>query len=102
MELLTGSTAFARFVADHLEADVPFRLLDVGCAGGVHPAFYAFGDRLRAWAFDIDGAEVVRLQATEASPGVRYIHGNIALPDGHPFLKARSGRPPASASPWSR
>ncbi|HEY0418054.1 MAG TPA: hypothetical protein VGC80_00900 [Acetobacteraceae bacterium] len=69
MELFDGDPRFARHVAEQLGGE-EFRLLDVGCSGGLHPSWRAFGSRLRAWGFDPDAAECARLAALEALPGV--------------------------------
>jgi hypothetical protein len=102
MDVLVGASDFARFIGGHLDAASSFRLIDVGCSGGVHKSFRAFGQRLAAWAFDIDGAEIERLQKTETLPGIHYFAGKVGLPEGHPFLTARSGRTPAPGYPAER
>lgn len=102
MDVLIGAHDLARSIGRHLDSASSFRLLDVGCSNGVHDAFRSFGDRLTAWAFDIDGSECARLQAAETLPGVRYIAGEVALPEDHPFLVARSGRPRLPGNPWER
>ncbi|MDA8050841.1 MAG: FkbM family methyltransferase [Rhodospirillales bacterium] len=102
MELLTGATEFARLVAGRLDPDSPLRLVDVGCSGGIDEPFRAFGERLSAWGFDIDGGECARLQAAETFPKVRYIAGRVGLPEGHPFLVARAAGSRTSGNPWDR
>lgn len=102
MELLTGETGFAELVTRTLDQGSRFILADVGCSGGIDAAFRAFGERLTAWAFDIDVAECARLQAIETLPGVRYIAGQVGLPAGHPFLLAKGGRDWTARNPWDR
>ena len=102
MDTLEGRTDFARFVGEHLKSS-SFTLLDVGCAGGVHPHWRVFGQRLRAWAFEIDPAECARLQAAEPCREVRYVPGMVGIASDHPFRKARGERPPwAENNPWFR
>jgi hypothetical protein len=69
--------AFTRLVADALGA-TPFRLLDVGCAGGLDPHWRAFGDRLQAIAIDASRAECARLAEAETLPGVEYVPAFVA------------------------
>lgn len=102
MEVLTGGRSFAEFISSALDATNSFRLVDVGCSNGIHDAFRAFGNRLQAWAFDIDEAECRKLQATETLAGVHYIAGAVGLPPDHPFQQARSGRPGLPGNPWER
>jgi hypothetical protein len=65
-------TAFAAFVAKAL-GDARFSLLDIGCSGGIDPAFRAFGDRLRGLAIDASVAECERLQKAETHAGIEYV-----------------------------
>jgi hypothetical protein len=65
MEVLTGGRSFAEFISSALDATNSFRLVDVGCSNGIHDAFRAFGNRLEAWAFDIDEAECRKLSISE-------------------------------------
>ena len=102
MELLTGETAFAERIAGRLDPGSSFRLADIGCSGGIDAPFRTFGERLVAWAFDIDAAECARLQAAETLPGVRYIAGRVGLPDAHPFMLALGGRGWTEGNPWDR
>ena len=100
--LFTGKHDFTRLAVHSKDRAESFRLIDVGCSGGVHEAFRAFGERLTAWAFDTDSAECKRLQAAETLAGIRYIAGAVGLPDDHSFLAARAGRPTHPGNPWGR
>jgi hypothetical protein len=90
LEGIRKSCEFARLIAPHLAA--PFRLVDVGCSGGIEPVFRDFGAALQALGFDCDAAEVARLTAQEQSAGVRYVAAMLGLPDDHP-LRLRFGAP---------
>lgn len=102
MDALIGNPRFAEFVAVALNQSTGFRLIDIGCSNGIHPSFRAFGPHLAAWAFDTDRDECTRLQTNELLPDVHYVWGNVGLPDGHPFLAARAGRPHLIGNPWER
>ena len=59
IEGMRGDSAFARHVAERLQAE-PFKLIDIGCAGGVAPGWRTFGAKLAALGFDADAGEVLR------------------------------------------
>jgi hypothetical protein len=86
------STAFASFVAGSLRQE-RFTFVDIGCSGGIDPAWRVFGDRLRAVAFDASVDECERLTAAEDHPDVRYIAGFVGLPVDHPFARYTAGKP---------
>lgn len=86
------STAFAAFVAGGLEAE-RFTFIDIGCSGGIDPAWRVFGDRLRAVAFDASADECERLSRQEKHMDVKYIAGFVGLPLDHPFAKVAAGKP---------
>jgi hypothetical protein len=71
------SEAFASLVAQGLK-DERFSLLDIGCSGGIDPAFRQFGKRLRALAVDASVAECERLQKAETNPGIEYVAGFVS------------------------
>ena len=71
MDGLLSESAFADLCARAVDFE-RFTLFDVGCSGGLDPAFRRFGERLRAFAFDPDIEECARLRAAETLPGVRY------------------------------
>jgi len=74
--------AFTSLVADAL--GVPFRLLDVGCSGGLDPRWRAFGSRLQAIGIDASRAECTRLAKAETLPGVEYVPTFVAGIAGTP------------------
>ncbi|MDI1264116.1 MAG: FkbM family methyltransferase [bacterium] len=86
------STAFAAFVAGSLTYE-RFTFVDVGCSGGIDPAWRIFGDRLRAIAFDASVDECDRLTAAEDHPGIKYMAGFVGMPLDHPFHAQVSGKP---------
>jgi hypothetical protein len=95
------STAFAAFVAGSLRGE-HFTFVDIGCSGGIDPAWRAFGDRLRAFAFDASIEECERLSRQETHPGVKYIGGFVGLPKDHPFAAAVAQAPGRTRDPFPR
>jgi hypothetical protein len=67
---------FTPFVAAAL--DSPFRLLDIGCSGGLDPRWRAFGPRLQAIGIDASKAECARLASAETQPGIEYVPTFVA------------------------
>lgn len=80
-------TAFAAFVAGSLNRE-HFTFIDIGCSGGIDPAWRVFGDRLRAVAFDASVEECNRLTAIESHPNIKYVGGFVGLDKRHPFAEA--------------
>jgi hypothetical protein len=76
-------SAFTRLVADALGA-TPFRLLDVGCSGGLDPRWRAFGLCLQAIGIDASRAECARLAKAETLPDVEYVPAFVAGKAGKP------------------
>lgn len=68
-----------------------FHVLDIGCSGGIDPAFRALGPALRAVGVDVVMSEISRLQA-KAAPGERYVPARLHI---DPTTLPRN-------SPWSR
>lgn len=95
------STAFAAFVAGSLRTE-RFTFVDIGCSGGIDPAWRVFGDRLRAVAFDASVDECERLTRQEPHPDVKYIAGFVGLPLDHPYRLEIKGRKPISQNPFFR
>ncbi len=91
IEGMRPDSAFARLVGQSLSSE-SFKLIDVGCAGGLPSGWRAFGDRLAAIGFDAEAAEVARLTAAETNPNVRYQAGFVGVPDGHPLKAVIAGR----------
>lgn len=86
------STAFAALIAGSLKLE-RFTFVDIGCSGGIDPAWRVFGDRLRVIAFDASVDECERLAADETHPDVKYIAGFVGLQPDHPFAAQVTGKP---------
>jgi hypothetical protein len=84
--------AFLQLAAQGLKSE-HFTLVDLGCSGGIDPAWRAFGDRLRGVGFDASVSECRRLEAAETHPNIRYVAGFADIPPDHPFAKRAEGRP---------
>lgn len=54
-------------------------LIDVGCSGGLNPAWRAWGDRLSALGVDVLIDEVDRLTSIETNPSVRYVAARAGM-----------------------
>jgi Methyltransferase FkbM domain len=67
---------FTSFVTGALEG--PFRLLDIGCSGGLDPRWRALGTKLQAIAIDASKAECARLTKAEMQPGIEYVPTFVA------------------------
>lgn len=80
----------------------PFVLLDIGCSGGIHPAWRAFGANLRAFAFDPNIEEVERLRRKETNPHVIYEEAFVGVPEGHRRWRQMKDADFVRASPWPR
>jgi FkbM family methyltransferase len=98
MEGTNLSPAMTRFVVAGGLLDDDFTLIDVGCSGGIHEHWRAFGGRLRAFGFDPQRQECARLNASEANPRVRYFPSLVGLEPDHWFHRTR----PAQRSPEDR
>jgi hypothetical protein len=95
------STAFAAYLAGSLSSE-RFTFIDIGCSGGIDPAWRVFGERLRALAFDASLDECERLQREETHPDIRYIGGFVGLSSDHPFSQASAGKPASVRNPFTR
>lgn len=80
----------------------PFKLLDVGCSGGISPFWRVFDPSLMALGIDPVVGECERLNAQEASSSVRYRPAFVGLPDQHPFVQKRGNNEPWGGNPWNR
>jgi hypothetical protein len=69
-------SGFTRLIAGALEG--PFRLLDIGCSGGLDPRWRAFGRHLQAIGIDASKAECARLARAETEPGIEYVPTFVA------------------------
>ncbi len=95
------STAFAAYLAGSLSSE-RFTFIDIGCSGGIDPAWRVFGDRLRSLAFDASLEECERLTREETHPDIKYIGGFVGLGPDHPFAQAAAGKPQHVRSPFPR
>jgi len=77
-------------------------LIDVGCSGGIHPAWRAFGGNLRAYAFDPDLAEVDRLRKDDSSGSVIYEDAFVGVPGDHALAEQMRRADFLRGSPWER
>jgi hypothetical protein len=64
--------SFPALIADKLKAE-RFRLLDIGCSGGIDPAWRAFGPKLQALGIDASESECKRLAGLERNPDISYV-----------------------------
>ena len=71
-----------------------FRLLDIGCSGGLDPAWRSFEPRLQAIGIDASATECKRLAALERNPEVSYRAAFVApSPDRKIDLSAGPAAP---------
>jgi hypothetical protein len=66
------ASSFPALIAERLRTE-RFTLVDIGCSGGIDPAWRAFGPRLRALGIDASQTECRRLAGLERNPDVAYI-----------------------------
>jgi Methyltransferase FkbM domain len=101
LELIGGGVGLAKLLAPRI-ADAPFTLIDIGCGGGLDPAFRAFEPHFRAIGFDPNLGECRRLAAAETNAAVRYVG---AFLEGNPdaeIRKQRGQRSYVGRNPWAR
>jgi len=84
--------AFTRLVADALGGSA-FRLLDIGCSGGLDPRWRAFGRQLQAIGIDASRGECARLAEAEQLPGIEYVPAFAAGLDRRPIDPERQASP---------
>ena len=94
-------SGFVRRAAASLRTE-DFWLVDIGCSGGIDPAWRVFGERLRVLALDASVDECRRLAAAEANAGVEYVAAFAGISPEHPFSRRREGREEAGRNPWDR
>jgi len=86
----SGSSTNSAFVRRAINAgwlkEDPLRLLDIGASGGISTFWDQFRPRLYAIGIDPLIREVERLNAAEADPAIRYLHGWVG--PGHPIEAA--------------
>jgi len=93
--------AFVALAAGSLRQE-HFTAIDIGCSGGIDPAWRVFGDRLRVLAFDASIEECERLSDQESHPSIKYIGGFVGLPKDHPFAAAIAQAPGPTRNPFPR
>lgn len=101
MTNLSSSDEVAQHIAACLRREA-FTLLDIGCSGGIQPAWRIFGERLKAVGFDPNIEEVERLRAAERLSGVSYEAGFVGVPNGHHLALDLAGRSFVARTPWNR
>lgn len=79
----------AAYLIDHVER---FSVVDVGCSGGLHPAWNICGDKLHAIGFDPVESEIARLTSAEARPNVRYRYAFVVGDEGPHLRRDPSSR----------
>ncbi|MDI1248196.1 MAG: FkbM family methyltransferase [Lacunisphaera sp.] len=96
----------SHFTADVVQRGLlraaPFQLMDVGCSGGIAPAWRVYEPDLRALGIDPVVTECARLSSLEKNPQIRYQPAFVGLPDDHPFNRERGGDAPTRRNPWNR
>jgi hypothetical protein len=85
-----------------LFSDDPFRLIDVGCSGGISKFWQIFQTSLQALGIDPVIDECDRLNNGEPSGNIRYQAAFVGLPEDHPFIQRRGKRDVWGANPWER
>ena len=70
--------SFPALVAEKLKTE-RFRLLDVGCSGGIDPMWRAFEPRLQALGIDASETECRRLAGLERNPDVSYVAAFVSI-----------------------
>lgn len=68
---------FPALVARSLATE-KFRLLDIGCSGGLDPVWRSFEPRLQAIGIDASVTECNRLAGLEHNPDIAYVPGFVA------------------------
>jgi hypothetical protein len=66
------ASSFPALIAESLKSE-KFRLLDIGCSGGLDPLWRAFEPRLQALGIDASVTECKRLAELERNPDVSYV-----------------------------
>lgn len=78
------ASAFPAFIGQKLQAE-RFRLLDVGCSGGIDPVWRAFEPRLQVLGVDASAAECGRLAGQERNPDVSYVAAFVSTARDRPI-----------------
>lgn len=94
-------TEFATIVAAALRHE-QFTLLDLGCSGGIDPAWRVFGSRFRALGIDASASECRRLVSLEQHPDVHYRAAFVRMLPHHPAYPEFVGKPFSTRHPFAR
>ena len=76
--------AFPAFIGQRLRTE-KFRLLDIGCSGGIDEVWRAFGPRLQALGVDASKSECRRLAEHERHPEVSYVAAFVSASANEPI-----------------
>jgi hypothetical protein len=99
-----ASLAAPAIVADivkRLDAE-PFKLIDVGCSGGIDRRWRLLEPNLHATGFDANVQECTRLREAERNKHVEYIASFVDIEPTHPFAKQAAGKSFWGRNPWNR
>ena len=77
MENIISNDKITEYLSDFLTS--PFTLIDVGCSGGIHQAWEAFGEKIIGIGFDPVVAEIIRLNKRRY-PQFQYVEGFVTGP----------------------
>ena len=101
MDGLVNSCPLLDYVAQIATAGM-FRLVDVGCSGGIDRQWRRLGRALRVLGIDADVAEIERLKSREKHQGITYLSAFAGIAPDHPFAMKKKGRPDLERNPWPR
>lgn len=101
MQSLRPHTDFADVLRNERRFE-QFTLVDIGCSGGVAPAWRQLGDKLCGVGIDANPAEVARLAAAETNQRLRYIAGRAGADPGSDYAIRKGGMPDLVDNPWPR
>ena len=91
------ASSFPALIAESLKTE-KFRLLDIGCSGGLDPLWRAFEPRLQALGIDASVTECKRLAGLERNPDVSYVAAFAARSADKPIDISAGPAAPAPAS----
>jgi hypothetical protein len=99
--ILDKPTPFAEAVSRFLQSE-KFTLVDIGCAGGISPAWHSFGEKLRVFGFDPDSAEMDALRRQALEGEHTYTTGRVGLAPNNPLVSRLADKPMLQRSPFRR
>lgn len=79
--LQVKESSLISFLRDSRITPPNLTLIDVGCSGGLNPAWRAWGDRLKALGIDVLTDEIDRLAASETNPQISYVAARAGVQD---------------------